>query len=228
VFCTIFVVVQFSLLTIFGLRAYREATEAMPEHMPEGIYRVGDTGFELMGPGYCRDDSMQRPDGYYKPLYMMVTPPQDISKAPVWRYSEHMAQQLAPDRPKEGDHSPAFEACATHCAETKSCIGFAVDNDLCNVYIRGKASAPSGWYDLAEKDPRHYSIRRHAVILQTTGSEEADCWKRYVRRGDTQDIVGAVVFGLHGFFIFFITLQAIRLTILNAKNNSYEPSDDPF
>merc|ERR1719473_662471 len=57
VFCVIFVITQFSILTIFGIRATRESIEAVSvDDMPEHVHRVGGAGFEKVGPGYCRDD----------------------------------------------------------------------------------------------------------------------------------------------------------------------------
>merc|ERR1719498_389637 len=137
----------------------------MPEEFPPGTFRVGDAGFNLMGKGYCRDDSMQRPDGYYKPLWRLMLSPAEEAAAPQWRFSQSSGNLVSSSFDRD---SPEFLACARHCAGIGRCIGYAVDLDLCNVYTSGPASAPTGWYDLAERDPRVSSIRRHVVIVQTT------------------------------------------------------------
>lgn len=224
-YCIIFLLAQLSILTVFSIRAVREVWETMPEDFPPNTLRVGTEGFNLMGNGYCRDDSMQRPDGYYKPLWRLTLTPEEEAAAPAWRFSQSAGSLVSNAFDRE---SPEFLGCARHCAETKKCIGFAVDLDLCNIYIGSPASAPAGWYDLAEKNPRVSSIRRHVAILQTTGADESQCWKKFLRSGQPQDIAGAIVFALHAIFIAQIIFNAIYLQINNERNTSYDPNEDPL
>merc|ERR1719321_372231 len=90
---------------------------------------VGTTHYETLGAGYCRDDGLHRPDGYYIPLEELSV--NERSTTLLRTSTRRMnRERLSLD----GATSPRHLACAVHCSHDSLCIAFAIDPDMCTIY----------------------------------------------------------------------------------------------
>jgi len=68
VFMGIFVVMHMVLLGLLASSAIREFGDTLPDNRPAGATQLDGVYYTTLGTGYCRDDSMQRPDCYWRAL----------------------------------------------------------------------------------------------------------------------------------------------------------------
>merc|ERR1719171_2364990 len=79
---------------------------------------VGTAHYDSLGAGYCRDEGMHRPDGYYIPL------------------AELSVRERYTTLPRTSAAGPSDLACAEHCSDDSNCLGYAIDRDTCTIYTR--------------------------------------------------------------------------------------------
>lgn len=83
----IFALAHVLILTFLYIAAMREIGDTMPNQRPKPTaLKVGAVSFDTLGTGYCRDDSMQRPDCYW-------TEWKEKSLAASVKQSSHLAEK---------------------------------------------------------------------------------------------------------------------------------------
>lgn len=193
------VVTQIAVLILLASTAYKEYGDTQPGNVPYGGRKVGDAVFARVGTGYCRDDSMQRPEGYFRSL----SPVSFLLPEPQRKRMIARARELAAGRAAQNEELD----CARTCAETEDCIGYAVDLDLCNIYVSGRAQAPPGWTPFSETEPRGSgSMRRTSVVVQANGARDAVCYRKHHSNGEPQDKTAFWVYVVHLVWVFVMTV----------------------
>lgn len=235
-FNVLFVLVQATVVALLLGSAWQEALDSQPHRFPADAVKVSLDHYQSIGEGYCREDGMRRPDGYYGPLANLAdsgAEPQPepgikeqsgrITKGPkTLRASGMEALRRAEDtayRSVVKTMSPSSHGCAMHCSETKNCAAFAVDLDLCNIYLRSAVAgpAPEGWHEFTEKPGDWNRWNLPSVIMQTNGARGAECWIRLEPTGEPQDIGGCIVHLLHALFVIFVAVLSVMQTGFRGK-----------
>jgi len=212
-FIAVFIVVQCVLLVALGVSAVQEATDALPGGIPHDAFYAGGEAFEQLGySGYCRDEGQHRPPGYFTA----------IDKMPGYHAGTNVAlMQTALGRartvPTVFEVEKGTNLCAHHCAEDEYCIGFAMDPDLCNIYLTTDRPTPAGWYHLR-------AIHRHKVtaddesshtkwaIVTTDHSMGVSCFVKLKQEAEPENFVGCTVYAVHIVMILWLIYMSALKT----------------
>lgn len=225
--------VQLVVLYLIVGNAYQETLDVVYTAVPswEQVIVFGEQQYQMVGAGYCRDESMQRPDGYFRSHETM-----DIIETPALSMIGHAARlqgpvslishesrlrarsqrALLPDwmnpatSASESQREEYKLACAAHCSGDVDCIGFTEDVFFCTIYDRKSVGAPAGWTGFSEKQDRTASVRRLATVAQGNGSPGAKCWRKLSKEGQPQDIAGLIVYLGHFALIVWIIYKSYR------------------
>lgn len=142
-----FVVVHLVLLTLLLSSAARELGDTMPyrEHpndLKPGTLLVDQAHYQGLGEGYCRDDSMQRPECYW--VEWKVFSPQKTSTGPP-RHRPRKAKGLSVDPVQ----SPR------HAAQKHSAFLSVSTNFTSQIMLTGDVWTPA-WMTQKDPWPKHY------------------------------------------------------------------------
>jgi hypothetical protein len=228
-FVAMFMVLQIGLLVALTMSAFYKAIDAQPHGVANDAVLVGHRSFEQLGLcGYCRAEGEHRPPGYFTTIQEL------IAKDMVADY-EHdgrnaaLLPQTAFRRVRRAHAQVNIDVhernlCAHHCAANKYCNGFAIDPDLCNIYLSKEMPAPSGWTSLREihrmttveellnNDEVLSSGVKNWAIVATDGSKLASCYTKLTKQAEPQKYVASVVYVCHILVILHTLFMAGRYT----------------
>jgi len=193
-FVAVFIVLQLGILTALTTSAVSEAIDAQSHGIPHDAFFVGGRAFEQLGQsGYCRAEGQHRPPGYFTRIDQLVDTPALLLQTAF----RHVKRPQVDIQVVEEERN----LCAHQCAATEYCIGFAMDPDLCSIYLSKEMEAPSGWSTLrsihrtskaAEKLSRDENFKWD--IVTTDGSTRALCFTILTRRAEPQKYVACAVY----------------------------------
>jgi len=232
-FVTVFIVVQFVLLFAFAVSAVQEARDAVPGGIPHDAFYAGGEAFEQLGyNGYCRDEGQHRPPGYFiaqDKLAGQVNGTDAVSGqhggASVALLMRTAFTRLRSPAHKDADH--AKQLCAYHCAGVEECIAFAMDPDLCNIYLSKEVPTPSGWDTLrsihrtsakdlslshGKKTDKATGSHTQWTIVTTDHSMGTTCFVKLEQQQEPENFVGCAVYLCHMLMVLFIIYASARKT----------------
>jgi len=190
----IFIVFQLSILIALVMSAVVKANDAQSGGFPHDAFSVGGRAFEQLGQsGYCRAEGQHRPPGYFTRIDQLVDTPALLLQTAFRRVKRPQVDIQVVEEERN--------LCAHQCAAREYCIGFAMDPDLCSIYLSKEMEAPSGWSTLrsihrtskvAEKLSRDENFKWD--IVTTDGSTRALCFTILTRRAEPQKYVACAVY----------------------------------
>lgn len=264
-FMILFMIVQVITLMVLGYNGLKEAMDTMPESVTRAqrlaiheLLELEGAYYEVFGDGYCRDEGMNRPDGYWKELDDMTpaTALLHLRSRPVWHghlrsdandgiavtpaFASAPAASLAMLAAVNAEQAlllpdPRITSsralpCAAHCSRHKFCIGYAIDEDMCSVYLRKPRPAPPGWRSFTETPTTRQEAELPTGALfdisQGNGAPGAICLVKADLGGRPQDIIGCVVHLLHAFLVLAVLVLAASRTARGVSWDSLDHDKD--
>jgi hypothetical protein len=209
-FVFVFIVLQLCLLVALALSAVQEANDAVPGGVPHDAFHAGGEAFEQLGhAGYCRDEGQHRPPGYFISIEKLAGHQNGTNAAGLLqtalRHARHFRAQA------QIDVDQAKNLCAHHCAGNEYCLGFAMDPDLCNIYLRQEAPTPSGWETLRSihrTSTKDQSSHSKWAIVTTDFSAQVTCYVKLTHESEPENFVGSAVYVCHILVILVIVYMS--------------------
>jgi len=218
VFGVAFIVVQVCIVAALVVSAIQEALDAVPGGMPLNAFYVNGEAFDRLGyNGYCRDEGQHRPPGYFIAINKLEGSALLGTKAALWKqmtsvHSGMLRTDLLVDSKPRGTRS-----CARGCADNAHCIGFAVDPDLCNIYLDQQSAVPEGWDTLSSihrQSGRDIAEHQHDnwAIVTTDHSMGATCYVKVEQGHEPENYVGCFVYFCHIIAIIKLVVVSVYMT----------------
>eukprot|EP00746_Dinoflagellata_sp_MGD_P154244 gnl/MRDRNA2_/MRDRNA2_84719_c0_seq2.p1 gnl/MRDRNA2_/MRDRNA2_84719_c0~~gnl/MRDRNA2_/MRDRNA2_84719_c0_seq2.p1 ORF type:complete len:667 (+),score=86.39 gnl/MRDRNA2_/MRDRNA2_84719_c0_seq2:102-2102(+) len=209
-FVAVFIVLQLCLLAALVLSAIQEANDAVPGGIPHDAFYAGGEAFGQLGhAGYCRDEGQHRPPGYFIAKDKLEGQHNSTNVALLHQKVFGHARKLRTRAQSDLDQSRNL--CAQHCAGNEHCLGFAMDPDLCNIYLSQEMPTPPGWstlrsiYRMSTKDlSKDQSSHTKWAIVTTDQSQSVTCYERLKPEAEPENLVGCAVYVVHILIILHI------------------------
>lgn len=222
VFAALFIVIQSALIIALTTSAVHEAMDAVPGGVPHDAFYAGECtsegcsgeqAFERLGfSGYCRDEGQHRPPGYFISIEKLESQPLRKKTALLRR---SVFRTLHIQHSGDADAERGFKTCANHCASTDHCIGFAMDPDLCNIYLNKELTAPDGWETLRaihRASTKDQSSHTNWAIVTTDQSIGVTCFVKLQQGSEPENFVGCFVYACHVLMILWIIKRSAYMT----------------
>jgi len=227
VFVAMFIVLQFGILTALTLSAVYKFNDAQSHGIPHDAFYVGGRAFEQLGQsGYCRAEGQHRPPGYFRKIEELEDQHDGTNEALLLQTASRHVKKL---RTQVDIHVVEKERnlCARHCAANQYCNGFAMDPDLCSIYLSKEMKAPSGWStlrsihrmstveDLLNRDKEGFTWD----VVTTDGSTRAVCFTILTRQPEPQKYIACAIYVFH--------ILVIWQTLYNVGHYTFKSYLDP-
>jgi hypothetical protein len=210
VYTAVFIVIQCALVGVLATSAVQEGIDAMPGGVPATALHAGGEAFQRMGqPGYCRDEGHHRPPGYFVSIDKLQSTSVGGKSALLVRSMLRRAKMLHAQ--PEASASPGTQSCALHCAGNGVCIGFAMDLDLCNIYLEESSPTPDGWDSFRSREEWSSSDNsRHTkwAIVTTDQSVGAGCFVKLSQEAEPENFVACFVYAVHILVILWLVFTS--------------------
>jgi hypothetical protein len=229
IFVAGFIVIQCAVLVAITMSAVQEGIDAVPGGVSHDAFHVGGEAFERMGfNGYCRDEGHHRPPGYFIAIDKLEGSAEGSALPEVFlstirtraqqkRRTVGLSQVLHTGHSRATSLPKGTHSCALHCSGDENCIGFAMDHDLCNVYLGKDAATPEGW-DTLQSIHRTSTVemKDHAhdkwAIVTTDHSMGATCFIKLREESEPENVVACIVYGCHILVILWVIYKAAFMT----------------
>lgn len=205
-----------------AISAVQAGMDAAPGGLSYDAFYVDGVAFERVGvDGYCRDRDMKRPPGYLKAITSLSSEHHGTDAALVTRSSFMHSRILIPESGilsrgfPEDESGQGQKLCALHCARREKCIGFAVDAEFCNIYLRGAFGTPSGWMPLTDRRLKDDADRENWSIAMADSSLSTTCFVKLEEKAEPEKFLACAVYVFHIFAILGIVAWYTYRTYLN-------------
>jgi len=204
-FVAMFLVLQLGILAALTMSAVLKANDAQSRGIPHDAFYVGGRAFEQLGQsGYCRAEGQHRPPGYFIKIEDLDDQHDGTNVAllpqTAFRHVKKSHAQVDINVVEKERN-----LCAHECAANEYCNGFALDPDLCSIYLSKEMEAPSGWSTLRSihrmskvEDLLNKAIAKKKDftwdIVTTDGSTRAVCFTLLTEQAEPQKYVACAVY----------------------------------
>lgn len=188
---------QFCIVVALATCAIQEGFDAVPGGISNEAFYVGGVAFESVDvQGYCRDEDLRRPPGYFRTIESMTSRHHGTKASLVMQSHSLMLRGRV-----EGDQEEQGRSlCAHHCAERYKCIGLAMDRDFCTIYLIDESTTPTGWTTLTDHIEKASQYKQWTII-KTDQSLKTECFVKLEIEEQPEKFVASLVYLVHIFGI---------------------------
>lgn len=213
IFTALCAVVQCGIIVALGMSAAQEAMDAQPGGISHNGFIAGGVAFETAGAeGYCCDEGLHRPPGYFMALENLDNQHLPKRAALVIRSMLRGSRTLRTEAPVDAAER---YICARNCAARERCIGFAMDLDICAIYLEEATETPEGWTPLRSDDRSLAKEHKKWAIVMTDNSVRATCFMKVKYREEPEKYIACLIYMAHILGILWIGTWSAYRTFKN-------------